>query len=109
MPPKKADTDPAKTKATADQQAGEPKAETPEYTQHASKLADDTRGLVEEIRDKLAGLTKQFNELQQTAPTAAEGTVTDGARRIPMSVSEVERALEGLHAVAADLQQRSAT
>lgn len=79
------------------------------YSEQAASLADAARALVEDIREKLTDLTDQFHEVQQTEPTTAEGPVADGARRIPMSVGEVHRALEGLHAAAAELQQRAAS
>lgn len=96
MPPKKPETAKPATKAA------------PSYSEQAAALADDARALAERVRGEVTDLVERVNEVQQTEPTVQEAPAADGVRRVPMAVGDVIRALEGLTAAAAELQQRAA-
>lgn len=78
------------------------KDDAPSYKEQASALADDTRALVDDIREQLDDVLKRCTDLNDTEPTDRERPAADGIRRVPMSLADVKRALDGLVAVCAD-------
>lgn len=79
------------------------------YSDKAAALAADVREYVDTTRTDLNKLLTRLNDdVQQTDRTIAEGATAEGVRRIPMASGDVTRALEGLAAAAAELQQRAA-
>ena len=90
------------------QMAGADQESEGAYSKAAGDLAAAAREAAEEIRERMADLRERFDKVQETAPSASEGMVADGVRRVPMAAGEVERVAEGLLAAAGDLAQRAA-
>lgn len=104
MPPK--DPAPKTAKTTAKTATA---ASDDSYTAKAGALADKVLALVEDTRARLDDLTTCINdEVQQVAPGPDEQAVADAVRRVPMSMDDVRRALDGLSAVASDLAHKTA-
>lgn len=96
------------TKDTPAPTAAEEKKDAKSYSELAASLADDVRAIAEGMRDKLNEVTERCAEVNETAPTPEDFQAASGVRRIPMSVDDVNRALSGLVAVAADLARNVA-
>jgi hypothetical protein len=92
------------TKTTAKSAAGTGKS----YADEAATLAADTRKLADDMRQQLANLVNRCGELNDLEPAAEDGPAADTVRRIPMSVGDIDRALEGLATVAGELAQKAA-
>lgn len=78
------------------------------YAEQAATLAADTRAMADDMRQQLADLVNRCGEVNETEPAAEDGPAADTVRRIPMSVSDIDRALEGLATVAGELAQKTA-
>lgn len=78
------------------------------YADEAAKLAADTRVMADDMRQQLADLNTRCGKVNENEPTAADGPAADTVRRIPMAVSDIDRALEGLATVAGELAQKTA-
>lgn len=78
------------------------------YADEAAKLAADTRTMADDMRQQLADLNTRCGKVNENEPTAADGPAADTVRRIPMAVSDIDRALEGLATVAGELAQKTA-
>lgn len=78
------------------------------YADEAAKLAADTRAMADDMRQQLADLNTRCGKVNENEPIAADGPAADTVRRIPMAVSDIDRALEGLATVAGELAQKTA-
>lgn len=78
------------------------------YAEQAATLAADTRKLADDMRQQLADLVNRCGELNDLEPAAEDGPAADTVRRVPMSVGDIDRALEGLATVAGELAQKAA-
>lgn len=78
------------------------------YADEAAKLAADTRAMADDMRQQLADLNTRCGKVGENEPAADDGPAADTVRRIPMAVSDIDRALEGLATVAGELAQKTA-
>lgn len=76
------------------------------YSDHAAGLADDARQLAANIRDDIQKLRDDAKaHAEKAAPEPYEAPVSADTARLMAALDDVERTLDGIRQIAADLER----